>query len=160
MKIERVCAKSLDTLLSLVAEYQRSYNKEPDFALNRAYFGQLLETQDHGVQFIVRGEEQQALAFATLYFVPNFITVGNYCSLADLYVTPTVRGLGIDNALLQHCIDYAQQLGYDYVRVANRVHGEAQHATKRGLETSLLWGRNKPTTILKALGLGFEALSL
>ena len=115
MQIETVSHATFERVLSLIAEYQRFYQATSDPARNRAHFGQFLDDQTAGIQFVALGEAGKPLSFATLYFPMGSVTPGQYCLMNDLFTVPEARGQGVGRALILHCLRYAQSRGFDKI---------------------------------------------
>ncbi len=52
---------------------------------------------------------------AILRFRPSIWTEGSECYLAELYVTPAQRGLGLGRALMESAMELAREQGADYM---------------------------------------------
>jgi ribosomal protein S18 acetylase RimI-like enzyme len=115
MHIETVTAATFEQVLPLIADYQRFYEATPDEGRNRAHFAQLLEDHGKGIQFIALDDEGRALGFATLYFPLGSVSARVNCLMNDLYTIPEARGQGIGQALILHCLAYAQDHGFDSI---------------------------------------------
>ncbi|WP_049570249.1 GNAT family N-acetyltransferase [Streptomyces sp. SBT349] len=101
--VGRVDASSFETVLPLIAAYQRFYGREADESLNRRFFGELLGDNPHGLQLVAR-RGPHAIGFATLYWVRVSSRAATVALLNDLYVHPDHRGgreAGVGTALLR-----------------------------------------------------------
>ena len=112
MHIETVSPATFERVLPLIAAYQQFYEAQPDTSRNRAHFGQFIDDQTHGIQFVALDDADQAIGFATLYFPMGSVTPGQYCLMNDLFAVPAVRGQGVGRALILHCLSYAQSRGF------------------------------------------------
>jgi ribosomal protein S18 acetylase RimI-like enzyme len=56
-------------------------------------------------------------AMAVLRFRPSIWTAGNECSLAELYVRPEQRDIGLGRAVLQEALRHAKQRGADWMSI-------------------------------------------
>lgn len=112
MKINTVTAANFETVLPLIADYQRFYGAEPDEARNRAHFSRFLTDNREGILFVAKNEIGEALGFATIYFTFSSVRARRECLMNDLYVVPETRGQGIGRALIAHCAAYAKFQGF------------------------------------------------
>jgi ribosomal protein S18 acetylase RimI-like enzyme len=71
----------------------------------------LLDSGD--TEVVVGGAGPDGLA--VLRFRLSIWTPGLECYLAELYVVPELRGLGLGRALMKHAIEVAQRRGADYM---------------------------------------------
>ena len=113
MKIEAANSVTFEKLLPLIAEYQRFYRVTPVTEANRAHFSQFLTDHTRGIQFIAIDPSGILAGFATLYFVPSSLKPGLSCLMNDLYTLPPLRGQGIGRFLIEHCLAYAKERGFD-----------------------------------------------
>lgn len=120
--------ENFERLLPLVAEYQQFYRCEPDEARNCEFFGQFLNSQERGVQFLGLHRDE-AIGFATLYFVYSSSKATEVAVLNDLYVRPGHRGgrdRGFAGALMWHALTYGFARGY------RAGQGETERSNLRG----------------------------
>jgi hypothetical protein len=74
MKIVTVDRNTLDEILPLIAAYQRFYECVPNEDKNRAYFARFTEDHSQGILFGAFNDEEEAIGFSTLYFVPSTLS--------------------------------------------------------------------------------------
>ena len=115
--IDRVDATNFETVLPLIAEYQRFYGQEADGSANRRFFGELLGDNPHGLQLVAR-QGSNAIGFATLYWMRVSTKATSVAILNDLYVLPDHRGgreKGVGMALLQAAARKAGDRGFAHL---------------------------------------------
>lgn len=113
-RIERVDASTLDQVLPLIAEYQAFYECETDEDRNRAFFGDLVDDDTHGLQ-LAAWDGDQAVGFVTLYWVRTSTRATTVALLNDLYVRPSHRGgreKGAGVELMRSAASEAAERGY------------------------------------------------
>ncbi|MBI1862052.1 MAG: GNAT family N-acetyltransferase [Deltaproteobacteria bacterium] len=121
LSIQSTTPELLEKILPLIANYQEFYKCTPDTDRNRQFFSQFIgedgpgQPPRQGIQFVALDEANQALGFATVYFLPSSLTGGWYCVMNDLLVAPEARGQGIGRKLIEHCQSYARAKGFDSV---------------------------------------------
>ena len=101
--IERVDPATFESVLPLIADYQRFYGQDPDESRNRKFFGELLGDNPHGLQLAAR-RGPQVIGFATLYWLRVSTRATSVALLNDLFVLPDHRGgreAGVGMALLR-----------------------------------------------------------
>lgn len=110
--ITHVAEPDLADLLPLMRGYCDFYEVEvPDEAL-LAMSRVLIADPDHeGVQFIARGEDGDAIGFATLFWTWTTTRGGRLGVMNDLYVAPEARGAGVADALIAECHERARMHG-------------------------------------------------
>jgi GNAT superfamily N-acetyltransferase len=113
MQIETVTDANFAEVLPLVAAYQEFYLAAPDTERNRRHFSRFLADHSQGILFLARADDGAAVGMATLYFTNSSVRACVQCLMNDLYVVASARGQGIGRALIEHCRQHAQQLGYD-----------------------------------------------
>lgn len=112
MRIEPVSRRTFEKLLPLIADYQRFYRVVPHFEKNRQFFSQFLASNAQGAQFIALDDQENAVGFAALYFLPSSLSAGQFCVLNDLYTVAEKRGEGVGKSLIDYCGSYARQRGF------------------------------------------------
>ena len=111
MKIEHVNKDNLESILPLIAEYQRFYAvAEIDMERNRKFFTQFAQENDRGALHLLT-LDQLAIGFSTIYFTYSSTLAKEVAVLNDLYVTSAHRGNGYGKALLQHARSFVQRKG-------------------------------------------------
>ncbi len=113
-RIEKVTEKTLPNVLPLIAEYQIFYECDVDAERNRRFFGELVADDTHGVQ-LAAWKEDEAVGFATLYWVRTSTRATTVALLNDLYVLPGHRGgrdKGVGAELMRAAAAEAAERGY------------------------------------------------
>jgi len=106
--IESVSKNNLEEVLPLIRSYQEFYkiNNISD-SKNKTCFEQFNEESPRGCQFIYR-ENDQIVAFATVYFSYASSIVSKVAILNDVFTLSDFRGKGIARKLIEHCWLYAK----------------------------------------------------
>jgi len=111
VRIEPVLPKQLDTLLPMIAAYQRFYEADDiDEERNRAFFSRFLAPSDEGMLLGAwRGEE--LVGYACLYWHFTSLVPAETVLMNDLYVAEDRRGEGIGRALIDASAEVARKRG-------------------------------------------------
>ena len=111
-EIKRVSESDLDALLPLMRGYCDFYEVAPSdealLALSRAL---LADAEREGLQLIARGEDGEAVGFATIYWTWQTLDAGRLAVMNDLFVSEPARGSGLADALILACADEACRHG-------------------------------------------------
>jgi GNAT superfamily N-acetyltransferase len=120
VRVEAISAAQLETLLPMIAAYQRFYGvEEIDEGRNRAFFGRFVAPSADGMLLGAwRGEE--LVGYACLYWHFTSLVPAETVLLNDLYVAGKSRGRGVGRALIEasaaaarergaHCLEWATQ---------------------------------------------------
>lgn len=112
-RIEPVTDLNFEKVIPLIGHYQRFYRQTPDEARTRRFFGQFVGGHHPmATLFVAIGKNEEALGFATLYFVPSSLSARTSCVLNDLFTASDSRGKGIGKALFEHCREHARRRGF------------------------------------------------
>jgi GNAT superfamily N-acetyltransferase len=99
-RIEPVRQEQLETLLPLIAAYQRFYEvEEIDEGRNRAFFSRFLAPSDDGL-LLGAWREGELVGYACLYWSFTSLVPAETVLMNDLYVVEAVRGQGVGRALI------------------------------------------------------------
>jgi ribosomal protein S18 acetylase RimI-like enzyme len=112
--IERVDTSTFESVLPLIAEYQKFYGQDPDESRNRQFFGELLDDNPHGLQVAAR-QGSHVIGFATLYWVRTSPRATTIALVNDLFVHADHRGgleAGVGTALLRAAAREAGDRGF------------------------------------------------
>ena len=107
MKIAVVREGDIADLLPLMREYSEFYDVTPDDTRLLGIARMLIAEPHEGVQFIARGDDGEALGFATVYLTWETLDAGRLAVMNDLYVAPDARGRGLGAALIEECRRFA-----------------------------------------------------
>jgi len=101
VRIEPITEEQLESLLPMIAAYQRFYEVENiDEERNRSFFSRFLAPSEHGMLLGAwRGEK--LIGYACLYWHFNSLLAAGTVLMNDLYVTADHRGEGIGRALIE-----------------------------------------------------------
>jgi GNAT superfamily N-acetyltransferase len=118
IRIEPISTEQMETLLPLIAAYQRFYAvEEIDEGRNRAFFSRFLAPSEIGMLLGAwRGE--QLLGYACLYWHFTSLVPAETVLMNDLYVTDGHRGEGIGRTLIEASAEVARQRGAHHLEWA------------------------------------------
>ena len=112
MEILTVAERDLDELLPLMRAYCDFYEVAPSddalLAMSRAL---LADPEREGVQLIARGDDGEALGFATVFWSWSTLSASRLGVMNDLFVDPGARGGGAADALIKACAERAAEHG-------------------------------------------------
>ncbi len=111
VKIDVVRADDVADLLPLMRAYAEFYEVPPDDARLLGIARMLIAEPHEGVQLIARGEDGEALGFATVYMTWETLDAGRLAVMNDLFVAPAARGRGLGAALIAECRRFAGERG-------------------------------------------------
>ncbi len=147
VRTEPIAAEQLETLLPLIAAYQRFYEvEEIDEERNRAFFRRFLAPSDDGM-LIGAWREGELVGYACLYWHFSSTDAAETVLMNDLYVDPAVRGHGVGRALIEASADVARERGSHHLEWATA----PDNATAQRLYDST--GAQRSTWIEYELGL-------
>jgi GNAT superfamily N-acetyltransferase len=107
-----VRAEEFDSLLPLIAAYQRFYAVDDvDDERNRAFFRRFLAPSDDGELLAARGEDGAILGYACLYWHFSSTRAVETVLMNDLFVTAEARGRGVGRALIEAGAAVARERG-------------------------------------------------
>jgi GNAT superfamily N-acetyltransferase len=101
----RVTTADLPDLLPLVRGYCDFYDVAPtDDALLTVSRALIADPEQAGIQLIARGDDGEAVGFATVYWSWDTLIAAPVGIMHDLFVIPTARGTGIADLLIEACV--------------------------------------------------------
>jgi GNAT superfamily N-acetyltransferase len=111
VRIEPVTSKQLDSLLPLIAAYQRFYEVESvDEGRNRAFFARFLAPSEDGM-LLGAWREGELLGYTCLYWHFTSLVPAETVLMNDLYVVEAARGKGVGRALIEASAAVARKRG-------------------------------------------------
>ena len=91
-RIEPIAEEQFETLLPMIADYQRFYEvEEIDEERNRAFFRRFLAPSDDGM-LIGAWDGERLLGYACLYWHFSSLAAAETVLMNDLYVDAAARG--------------------------------------------------------------------
>ncbi len=118
VRTEPVADEQLETLLPMIAAYQRFYEvEEIDEERNRAFFRRFLAPSDDGM-LIGAWREGELVGYACLYWHFSSTDAAETVLMNDLYVDPAVRSHGVGRALIEASADVARERGAHHLEWA------------------------------------------
>ena len=101
LQIEPVSQTQLDSLLPLIAAYQRFYESDDiDDERNRTFFSGFVAPSENGM-LIGAWRSEELVGYACLYWSFTSIVPAETVLMNDLYVVEAVRGQGVGRALIE-----------------------------------------------------------
>lgn len=112
MDVAVVGESDFDDLLPLMRAYCDFYEVAPSdsdlLSLSRAL---IADPEREGVQLIARGDGDEPLGFATVFWSWTTTRAGRLAVMNDLFVTPKARGTGVAEALIEACAERGRTHG-------------------------------------------------
>lgn len=110
--VTRVTADDLADLLPLLRGYCDFYEVTPsDEALLAVSRALIADPEHEGIQLIARNESGVAAGFATVYWSWATLNAARIGVMNDLFVTPTARGAGVAEVLIDACLNECRDRG-------------------------------------------------
>lgn len=110
--IEVVGPADFADLLPLVRSYCDFYDTNPtDEALLALFEALTRDPAREGLQLLARRRTGEPLGFATLYWTWSTTRASRIGVMEDLFVTPTARGTGVGQALIESCRERCRARG-------------------------------------------------
>jgi GNAT superfamily N-acetyltransferase len=110
--VTRVTADDLADVLPLLRGYCDFYEVTPsDEALLAVSRALIADPEHEGIQLIARNESGVAAGFATVYWSWATLNAARIGIMNDLFVTPTTRGAGVAEALIDACLNECRDRG-------------------------------------------------
>ena len=108
----RVTTADLPDLLPLVRGYCDFYDVAPtDDALLTVSRALIADPEREGIQLIARGDDRDAVGFATVYWSWDTLIAARVGIMHDLFVIPPARGTGIADLLIEACVEECRRHG-------------------------------------------------
>jgi GNAT superfamily N-acetyltransferase len=116
VEVSAVREEEFETLLPLIAAYQRFYEVDDiDTDRNRSFFRRFLAPSDAGLLLAARDEAGTILGYACLYWHFSSLQALEVVLMNDLFVVPEARGRGIGRALIEATQAAARERGSAWV---------------------------------------------
>jgi GNAT superfamily N-acetyltransferase len=110
-RIEPITAEQFETLLPMIAEYQRFYEVEAiDEERNRAFFARFIDPSEDG-SLIGAWDGDRLLGYACLYWHHSSLSAADTVLMNDLYVDAAARGGGVGRSLIEAAAEIARSRG-------------------------------------------------
>jgi GNAT superfamily N-acetyltransferase len=109
-QVRPVREDELESVLPLIAGYQRFYEAEPDDQRNREFFARFIEPSDQGL-LLGAWVDDEPVGFATLYWFHSSTRAADTVLMNDLFVADHVRGGGVGRALIDACLAVTRERG-------------------------------------------------
>lgn len=102
----------LPDLLPLARAYCDFYDVVPsDDALLAVSRALVADPDREGVQLIARGQGEEAVGFATVYWTWDTLIAARVGIMHDLFVVPSARGTGVADELIDACLEECRRHG-------------------------------------------------
>jgi len=138
VRIEPVSTAQLETLLPMIAAYQRFYEVDDiDLERNRTFFSRFLAPSDDGM-LLGAWRDEELVGYACLYWHFTSLVPAETVLLNDLHVAETQRGKGIGRALIEASAEIARKRGAHHLEWATQPDNKAAQRLydKTGAERS------------------------
>src|SRR6266508_2387166 len=112
--VEPLSEAEYETVLPLIAGYQRFYLTQPDEDRNRSFFRRFLAPSDDGL-LLAAWKDDELVGFATLYWTFSSTHATEAALMNDLFVAEGHRGEGIGLALIQACAAASRDRGMHHL---------------------------------------------
>jgi GNAT superfamily N-acetyltransferase len=120
VRVAPVSQQQLETLLPLIASYQRFYGvEEIDEKRNRAFFSRFVVPSDDGM-LLGAWRKDELLGYACLYWHFTSLVPAETVLLNDLFVADGHRGEGIGRALIEASAEVARERGAHHLEWATQ----------------------------------------
>lgn len=111
VRVEPISAAQLETLLPMIAAYQRFYEvEEIDEERNRAFFTRFVAPSEDGMLLGAWSGDELA-GYACLYWHFTSLVPAETVLMNDLYVDERRRGQGVGRALIEASAEIARERG-------------------------------------------------
>ena len=111
MEVTPIAEEQFETLLPMIAAYQRFYEVEDvDEERNRAFFRRFLAPGDDGL-LLGAWDEGELVGYACLYWHLSSLSAAEAVLMNDLYVDSSHRGRGAGRALIEAAAGVARERG-------------------------------------------------
>ncbi len=111
VRVEPISATQLETLLPMIAAYQRFYEvDEIDEERNRSFFARFVAPSEDGMLLGAWSGDELA-GYACLYWHFTSLVPAETVLMNDLYVDERWRGRGVGRALIEASAEIARERG-------------------------------------------------
>jgi GNAT superfamily N-acetyltransferase len=128
VQISPLTTEQLETVLPLIAAYQRFYESDDvDEERNRDFFARFVAPSEDGM-LIGAWRDGELVGYACLYWSFTSIVPAETVLMNDLYVEPGSRGQGVGRALIEASAAIGRERGANRLEwVTARSNETAQH---------------------------------
>jgi GNAT superfamily N-acetyltransferase len=118
LRIEPIAESQLETLLPMIAAYQRFYEvADVDDKRNRSFFSRFIAPSDDGM-LLGAWEGEGLVGYVCLYWHFTSLVPAKTVLMNDLYVDEVARGRGIGRALIEASAAVARERGAHHLEWA------------------------------------------
>ena len=124
-EIGPITAEQLESLLPMIASYQRFYQSPAvGEQRNRAFFRRFLEPSEDGM-LLGAWEDGRLIGYACLYWHFSSLAAAETVLMNDLFVDPTARGRGVGRALIEASKVVARRRGAHHLEWSTAADNQA-----------------------------------
>jgi GNAT superfamily N-acetyltransferase len=124
IRIEPIAAGQLQSLLPLIAAYQRFYDvQDPDEERNREFFARFAAPSENGM-LLGAWRQGEPVGYACLYWHFTSLVPAETVLMNDLYVAEACRGQGVGRALIEASAAVARERGAHHLEWATQPDNE------------------------------------
>src|SRR5664279_4400929 len=111
IRVEPIADQQFETLLPMIAAYQRFYEvEEINDERNRAFFHRFLAPSDEGL-LLGAWRDEALFGYACLYWHHSSLAAADIVLMNDLYVDAAARGQGVGRALIEASLAVTRERG-------------------------------------------------
>jgi len=100
-EIRRLCKEDFSNWKTLWCQYLKFYKSSVDNVVYETTFKRLISNQHTYQNAFVAAQENSLIGLAHYIYHPHNWKIEDVCYLQDLFVIPTIRGIGVGRTLIE-----------------------------------------------------------
>ena len=100
-EIRRLCKEDFSNWKTLWCQYLKFYKSSVDNVVYETTFKRLISNQHTYQNALVAAQENSLIGLAHYIYHPHNWKIEDVCYLQDLFVIPTIRGIGVGRTLIE-----------------------------------------------------------